>query len=123
MSASLPRRAPSILVVEDEVLIRLAMIDELQDCGFKAFGVGTASEAMRVLKVDLEIDAVITDVNLPGEVNGVELARWIKVHYPFIPVVVASAHAPPDLPPDIEYFSKPFHIREIAERLAQRIKK
>ena len=61
--------APTVLVVEDEVLIRMAIADYLRDCGYRVVEAGNSHEAVRVLKTDVYIDVVFTDVHMPGSVD------------------------------------------------------
>lgn len=86
-------RRPTILVVEDEFLIRLVLIDYLQDCGFKVLGVGDAEEAIQALQADMQVDLVFSDVRMPGAMDGFGLARWIRANRPGLPVILASGDA------------------------------
>lgn len=82
---------PTILIVEDEAMIRLALSDYLQDCGFTVLDVGNAAEAVAVLEAKtFAIDIVLTDVRMPGEMDGFGLARWIREHRPGLPVLITT---------------------------------
>jgi CheY-like chemotaxis protein len=122
-AAALPARAPSILVVEDEVLIRLAVIDHLQDLGFKVLGVGNAAEAIEALEANLQIDLVFTDVKMPGVMDGLGLAQWVLARRPGLPVIVASGHIRrSDTGSGLDaavFYPKPYDVGEIAERILQ----
>ncbi len=84
-------RKPSVLVVEDEAMVRLALSDYLQDCGFVVLDVGNASEAVAVLQTRaFDVDVVLTDVRMPGEMDGFALARWIRQHHPGLPVLITT---------------------------------
>jgi DNA-binding response OmpR family regulator len=84
-------RKPSILIVEDEPMIRLALSDFLQECGFVVLGVGNAAEAITVIETNnFAIDVVLTDVRMPGEMDGFGLARWIRNHRPGLPVLITT---------------------------------
>ena len=82
--------APTILVVEDEVLIRLAVADYLRDCGFRIVEAGSADEAILVLRAEIEIDVVFSDVNMPGSMDGFGLAQWIRGERPGLKVILTS---------------------------------
>jgi CheY-like chemotaxis protein len=72
-------RMPTILVVDDEVLIRMALSDFLQECGFKVLEAGNAEEAITILEQGhAVIDLVFSDVRMPGELDGFGLAKWIR---------------------------------------------
>lgn len=80
-----------VLVVEDEVLIRLSVADYLRDCGFRVLEAANADEALAVLDHGREpVDLVFSDVNMPGSMNGFELASWIRANRPAIGVILAS---------------------------------
>ncbi len=84
-------RKPSVLIAEDEPIIRLALSDYLQDCGFTVLSVGDAAEAMAVIEEkSFEIDVVLTDVRMPGDMNGFALARWIRQRWPQLPVLITT---------------------------------
>ncbi len=104
---------PVILVVEDEVLVRMMLADVLDDAGFRAVEAAHADEALRVLVSGLEIHAIITDVEMPGgSMNGFALAREVRTQRPDIGVLIASGRAAPNLGdlPELCYFlAKPVH--------------
>jgi CheY-like chemotaxis protein len=86
----------TILVVEDEVLIRLSLSDYLRECGFTVLEAASGDEAIAVLRGrGDDVDLVFSDVQMPGETDGFALARWVRGHHPRIPVMLTSgvAHA------------------------------
>src|SRR4030095_13624415 len=84
-------RCPAILVVEDEVLIRLVISDYLRECGFKVYEAGTAAEAVEVLEFDLACMYLVSiDIRWPGAMNGFALAEWAKTTRPGLPVIHTS---------------------------------
>ena len=115
MASSSPARAdprPVVLLVEDEVLARLAFAAMLESGGFRVIPVATAEEALEVLGAGLDVRAMVTDVELSGSgMDGFELAR--KVHEEHqIGVVVVSGRAAPDageLPLGVRFVAKPVH--------------
>src|SRR5689334_18510768 len=86
-------RSPILLVVEDEVLIRLAIAEHLRECGFTVVEAVSSEEAIAVMLSGVEVDLVFSDVQMPGEMDGVGLAQWLAVHYPELPVVLTSGAA------------------------------
>ena len=72
----------TILVVEDEVLIRLPLAEYLRDCGYRVFEASNVAEAKAVLDADTPVDLVFSDVNMPGNENGFALAVWIRHDLP-----------------------------------------
>jgi CheY-like chemotaxis protein len=87
-------RTPTILVVEDEFLIRVMLSDYLQGCGFKVLEGSTADDAIAIIeKLDVPIDVVLTDIRMPGSIDGFGLVRWIRANRPDINVIIASGEA------------------------------
>lgn len=82
--------APTILVVEDEALIRMAVADYLRDCGYRVVEAGSGDEAVVVLKTDPRINVVFTDVNMPSSLNGFGLAQWVRRKRPEVRVILTS---------------------------------
>lgn len=84
-------RTPTILIVEDEVLVRIALSDYLQECGFKVLEAGNADDAIEILeKSGFTIDVVFSDVQMPGSMDGFCLAQWIRANRPGLPVLLTS---------------------------------
>lgn len=80
----------SILVVEDEVLVRSVVGIYLRDCGFQVVEAGNADEAIRVLRSGLAVDIVFSDVNMPGSMDGFGLAQWIRRERPGLRLILTS---------------------------------
>ena len=80
-----------ILLVEDEILIRLAMADDLRQAGFIVVEASNADEAISVLNSTPDIALVVTDIRMPGRIDGVGLANWVRRHAPHIKIAIASA--------------------------------
>lgn len=85
-----PTEAPTILVVEDEWLIRAMLCDHLRSRGYRVIEARDADEALTVLKTGLKVDVVVTDVVMPGTVDGVGLALWIGHERPDLRVILAT---------------------------------
>lgn len=81
---------PLIMVVEDEVLIRLMAVDLLRDAGFRVVEACNADEAVTLLAAGIPFDLIFTDVNMPGAMDGLALAAHVGRSYPFVPVVLTS---------------------------------
>ena len=81
----------TILVVEDDVLVRMPISQYLWDCGYKVIETANANEAMTVLLNDeTVIDIVFTDIEMPGTLDGFRLARWVREHRPGVDVILAG---------------------------------
>jgi CheY-like chemotaxis protein len=101
-----------VLVVEDETLVRMFMADFLDEAGFKVFEAVHADEALTVLQARPDIQAVITDIEMPaGSMNGLELARTIQERWPGIGVIISSGRerpGPDDLSDKVAFVAKPY---------------
>lgn len=88
-TAGRPKPA-TVLVVEDEVLIRMAVADYLRECGYRVVEAGNGDEAVSVLKAERQIDVVFSDVSMPGETDGFALAQWVRRERPGVRVILTS---------------------------------
>ena len=113
----------SVLVVEDEVLISNLVADALSASGFLVHEVTTADEALEYIDSGAAIDALFTDVNLPGGMNGVELAVRAREIRPEMPIVYASGRyklseiAP--LVPRSLFMAKPYDPSDVCAILSR----
>ena len=81
----------AILVVEDDVLVRITISHYLRDCGYKVIEAANADEAVTVLcHKETVIDLVFTDIEMPGALDGFGLARWVREHRPGLDVILAG---------------------------------
>jgi two-component system, response regulator PdtaR len=89
------RRPARVLLVEDEPLVRMLLADELREAGLTVVEAATAGEALSFLAVSDEVDVVVTDIQMPGGMDGLELAARIRQTHPAIPIVLTSGNPPP----------------------------
>ncbi len=82
-------RLSTILVVEDEILTRMAAADHLRDCGYRILEAANAEEARTLLRAAEPIEIVFSDINMPG-MDGISLAQWIMKEFPDVKVVLTS---------------------------------
>jgi CheY-like chemotaxis protein len=98
-----------ILVVEDEVLIRMLMAEILRDKGYQVVEAACGDEGIAILLSGQVVDLIITDVRMPGQIDGVALATYSKTANPVRPVVITSTHLPAtDAAIADEFISKPY---------------
>lgn len=82
----------TVLVVEDEVLIRLVIAEYLRDCGYKVVEAANADEALLVLQqTDRRVDIVFSDIEMPGGMDGFALAQWVRTNRPGVEVILAGS--------------------------------
>jgi CheY-like chemotaxis protein len=80
----------AVLLVEDEILISQLVADELSEYGFKVHEVSTGDEALKYVGSGAPVDVLFTDINMPGTIDGTELAKRVRAMRPDMPVVYAS---------------------------------
>jgi CheY-like chemotaxis protein len=85
-----PAMAPTVLIVEDEVLSRLAMSEYLRECGFQVIEAASGVEAQQLILTGLKVDLVFSDITMPGGVDGIDLALWLMVHCESAKVILTS---------------------------------
>jgi CheY-like chemotaxis protein len=108
MSVSEPRLV--VLVVEDQTLVRMFMSDFLDEAGFKVFEAVSADEALTLLEARPDVQAVVTDVEMPGCMNGIELARAVRDRWPGVGLIVTSGRQRlglEELPDEVAFLAKP----------------
>jgi DNA-binding NtrC family response regulator len=104
-------KARIVLVVEDEPMIRLFLADTLEDAGFAVLEAGSVLEAIAILGVRNDIDAIFTDVDMPGGLSGIDLAGMVARVSPTIGIVVTSGRTnigSTDLPRRARFLPKPY---------------
>jgi DNA-binding NtrC family response regulator len=110
-----------VIVVDDEALIRMAAKYALEDADFVAMEAGSAEEAIEILEHEADsIHVVFTDIRMPGDMNGVELARHVRRHWPHIGLIAASGHArlqPEGLPRGCRFVPKPYDLDEVVDHI------
>jgi CheY-like chemotaxis protein len=85
--------AQTVLVVEDEIFVRCAVGDYLRTCGMHVIEAASAVEAIRVLASGTDIDLVFSDVQMPGFVDGIDLAQWVALEHPSIKLILTAGPA------------------------------
>lgn len=109
----MPARPVTVLVVEDEFLIRMDVVDQLQAEGFRTLEAGTGQEALEILQQGKQVDVVFTDVDMPGNVNGVVLAHTVEEKWPAAGIIVTSGQAiiaDDALPAGASFLPKPYRV-------------
>lgn len=110
---------PSILVVDDEALIRADVMYIVEDAGYSAIGAADADEAITMLERCPAIAAVLTDINMPGTMNGLQLSYTIRDRWPLIGLVITSGQFSKDaqLPAGVRFVPKPYTPYQIIAAL------
>ncbi len=101
----------TVLVIDDEPLIRMDAAGRLEEAGFKVIEAGDADEAIGILENTPAIWAIFTDVDMPGSMDGMKLAHAVRDRWPPVHVFVMSGHrivGDADLPAGGRFFPKPY---------------
>ena len=105
-------RAKNVLVAENETLARLSVVDALKDAGFGVIEASNVADALAVLRSKAaDISVLFTDINMPGTMDGLELARHAAIHWPWVSLLVASGKVeirPSELPEKCRFLRKPY---------------
>jgi two-component system, response regulator PdtaR len=102
---------PVVLLVEDELFVRMAAADALEDAGFEVIETANAQAAQDILSDRDDIRVLFTDVKMPGPMDGLELASLVRRRWPHILIVITSGHLTPEsvsLPDDAVFIAKPY---------------
>ena len=107
---------PLVLVVEDETLIRWNAVEMIFDAGWEAIEAANGEEALERLSAHPSVSVLFTDVNMPGSLDGVELARRVHRSHPHMHIVITSGRgAVPDkeIPDDGTFLPKPYGVDDL----------
>jgi CheY-like chemotaxis protein len=115
-------RKVSVLVVEDEALIRLQAVTQLEAEGCEVFEASNADQAIDLLEAEPSINILFTDIDMPGSMDGLKLAAAVHDRWPPVKIIVTSGHravAPSDIPDGGVFFSKPYVHRAVLQSMHQ----
>jgi CheY-like chemotaxis protein len=109
-----------VLIVEDEALIRMSAVHMVEDAGYTALEACNADEAIQILECRSDIEAVFTDINMPGSMDGLMLAhairrRWAPTHL----IVTSGINVPDKLPANGRFIHKPYSARHVTTALSE----
>ena len=119
------KKAPVILIVEDETLIRWGAVKMAEDAGFEVLEAADADEAIEILEHRNDIQVVFTDFHMPASMDDLKLARAVRYRWPPIKIIVTSGRQLPiehDIPEGGRFFPKPyspFQIQSVLREWAQ----
>jgi CheY-like chemotaxis protein len=88
-----PSKSPvqTVLVVEDEVFVRMVISEYLRGCGYRVIEAANANEALIVLEhLEIAVDVVFSDIEMPGSIGGFELAKWLRTHRSEVDVILTG---------------------------------
>lgn len=118
-AVALANRQITVLIVDDESLGRAPLVDEFLDLGYRVLEASNADEALDIVRNETAIDVVITDIRMPGSMDGIGLARHLRWRYRRIHVVLMSSSVPQPSARQLAdgYFNKPFALSKMREHI------
>jgi CheY-like chemotaxis protein len=109
---------PIVLIVDGEALIRISAVHMIENAGFSALEANNADDAIALLEARYDIQAVFTDINMSGSMDGLKLAHAIRRRWPPVHLLVASGLNMHDkLPPKSRFIRKPYSAEQVAGAL------
>src|SRR3954462_3496410 len=115
---------PNVLVVEDEMVLRMRAVDIVEDAGFIPLEAVNADDAIAVLESRSDIELLFTDIQMPGSMDGLKLAHAVHERWPAIKIILVSGQVKPsdgDRPADSRFFGKPLVIKQMIGELQQMV--
>ncbi len=118
---SVPSELPAnVLIVEDELVLRMRAVDIVEDAGFVPIEAISADQALMILESRSDISLLLTDIQMPGTMDGLMLARAVHDRWPSIKIILVSGQVKPtdaDKPVDSRFFSKPLSDQQMIAEL------
>jgi two-component sensor histidine kinase/CheY-like chemotaxis protein len=111
---------PNVLVVEDEMILRMRAVDIVEDAGFRPIEAVNADEAMSILESRSDISLLFTDIQMPGSIDGLKLAHAVHERWPSIKIILVSGQVKPsdaERPANSRFFGKPLGVEQMIAEL------
>ena len=121
-----PETPPIVLVVEDEMILRMRAVDIVEDAGFVPVEATSADEAIEILESRDDISLLFTDIQMPGSMDGLKLAHATHARWPHIKIILVSGQidvTDADKPDDSRFFHKPLEIQQMVRELQDMVGK
>ena len=113
-------KVPKVLVVEDEMVLRMRAVDIVEDAGFYPVEAVNADEAISILESRSDISLLFTDIQMPGSMDGLKLAHAVHERWPAIKIILVSGRVTPtdaEKPKDSHFFGKPLGVEQMIAEL------
>ena len=120
MTIELSATKPLVLIVEDEMLLRMRAVDIVESAGFTPIEAVDADDALALLESRADIELLFTDIQMPGSMNGLKLAHAVHARWPSIKIVLVSGQVTPtesEKPTDSRFFGKPLEVQQMIAAL------
>jgi two-component sensor histidine kinase/FixJ family two-component response regulator len=119
-----PAAPPKVLVVEDEMLLRMRAVDIVEDAGFTPIEAGNADEALAILESRSDIVLLFTDIQMPGSMDGLKLAHTVHQRWPSINIILVSGKltlTAAEKPVHSRFFGKPLEVKQMIAEMQDMI--
>jgi CheY-like chemotaxis protein len=110
----------AVLVVEDEMLLRMRAVDIVEDAGYASVEAVDADQAISILESRFDIELLFTDIQMPGSMDGLKLAHMVRARWPPIKIILVSGALrlqDIDIPTDSRFFGKPLEAKEMIAQI------
>src|ERR1700712_1709919 len=120
MTSSPTAATTNVLVVEDEMVLRMRAVDIVEDAGFTAVEAVSADEALAILESRSDISLLFSDIQMPGSMDGLKLAHAVHDRWPSIKIILVSGKiklSDAERPADSRFFGKPLEVKQMIAEL------
>src|SRR5580692_7396500 len=124
MSSELIDLRAHVLVVEDEMMLRMRAVDIVEDAGFTPIEAVNADQALAILESRSDVDLLFTDIQMPGSMDGLKLAYAVHERWPSIKIILVSGKLTPtdgERPTDSRFFGKPLEVKQMIAEIQEMI--
>jgi two-component sensor histidine kinase/ActR/RegA family two-component response regulator len=124
MSSDPTGPSPNVLVVEDEMVLRMRAVDIVEDAGYTAVEAVNADEALAILESRSDISLLFSDIQMPGSMDGLKLAHAVHDRWPSIKIILVSGQlqlTDTDKPADSRFFGKPLEVKQMIAELQEMV--
>jgi two-component system, response regulator PdtaR len=125
MSVQTPYR-PVVVIAEDEALLRMTAADILDEAGYETIQAADADAALAILKCRPDVSVLFTDIQMPGPLDGLELARLVHERWPEVLLLITSGNTFPPrgaIPDDGRFLRKPYRAAEIVGQIDELVRR
>jgi two-component sensor histidine kinase len=120
MASGVAAALPTVLIVEDEMVLRMRAVDIVEDAGFTPIEAVNADDALAILESRSDIEMLFTDIQMPGSMDGLKLAHAVHARWPLIKIILVSGQltlTDADKPADSRFYGKPLDVKHMIAEL------
>ncbi len=122
MAPGVTAALPTVLIVEDEMMLRMRAVDIVEDAGFTPIEAVNADDALAILESRSDIELLFTDIQMPGSIDGLKLAHAVHERWPLIKIMIVSGQlklTDADKPVDSRFFGKPLDVKHMVAQMQE----